>query len=321
MTIRPLLGALVLAAALAGTGLLAQSVVSVGDAAAQTAAQPKKKPKPAAEPAPVARDRTVLPPARGPASEAATAAAGAQLPPERVEADVSTRTIAITSGYSGSEILIFGAIENSRQPSAESGFYDVVVVVEGAPAPLTVRRKSRIAGVWVNTRSFSFNSVPSYYAIASTRPIEEIADPTFLERNAIGHGYARIAPAARSVIAAKPGEIRDYKEAVVRIKQGDGLYLKEDYAVIFIGKSLFRASIALPANVPVGPMTARVYLFREGDLLSTFQSKVRLERSGIELWLYRAAMHHPLYYGLSAVLVATLAGWLASLPFRRRPPA
>ena len=68
-------------------------------------------------------------------------------------------------------------------------------------------------------------------------------------------------------------------------------------------------------------MTARVYLFREGDLLSTFQSKVRLERSGIELWLYRAAMHHPLYYGLSAVLVATLAGWLASLPFRRRPPA
>jgi uncharacterized protein (TIGR02186 family) len=240
---------------------------------------------------------------------------------ETVEADVSTRTIAVTSAFAGTEIIVFGSVVNSRQPSAEAGTYDIIVVLEGMAIPLTVRRKTNVAGLWINTDSVDFESVPSYYAIASTRPIEEIADPTFLERNAIGHGYARIAPAARSVIAAKPGEMRDFKEAVVRIKQGDGLYLKEDYAVIFIGKSLFRASIALPANVPVGPMTARVYLFREGELLSTFQSKVRLERSGIELWLYRAAMHHPLYYGLSAVLVATLAGWLASLPFRRRPPA
>ncbi len=240
---------------------------------------------------------------------------------ETVEADVSTRTIAVTSAFAGTEIIVFGSVVNSRQPSAEAGTYDIIVVLEGLPIPLTVRRKSNVAGLWINTDAVDFESVPSYYAIASTRPIEEIADPTFLERNAIGHGYTRIAPAARSVIAAKPGEIRDYKEAVVRIKQADGLYLKEDYAVIFIGKSLFRASIALPANVPVGPMTARVYLFREGELLSTFQSKVRLERSGIELWLYRAAMIHPLYYGLSAVLVATLAGWLASLPFRRKPPA
>ena len=91
--------------------------------------------------------------------------------------------------------------------------------------------------------------------------------------------------------------------------------------MIFIGKGLFRSSISLPANVPVGPLTARVYLFREGDLLSTFQSKVRLERSGIELWLYRMAMNHPVYYGLGAVLVAALSGLLASMPFRRKAAA
>ena len=251
------------------------------------------------------------------------AAAAAPLPAsakETVEADVSTRTIAVTSAFTGTEIVVFGSVVNSRQPSAEAGYYDVIVVLEGMATPLTVRRKANVAGLWINTDAVNFESVPSFYAIASTRPIEEIADESFLERNAIGHGYARISPAAHSVIATQPGEIKDYKEAVVRLKQKDGLYIKEDYAVIFIGKSLFRSSIALPANVPVGPMTARVYLLREGDLLSTFQSKVRLERSGIELWLYRAAIHHPLYYGIAAVLIAALSGWLASMPFRRKPP-
>jgi uncharacterized protein (TIGR02186 family) len=238
---------------------------------------------------------------------------------ESVEADVSTRTIAVTSAFTGTEIVVFGSVVNSRQPSAEAGTYDVIVVLEGMPTPLLVRRKSNVAGLWVNTDSVSFESAPSYYAIASTRPIEEIADPALLQRNAIGFDYARLAPAARSVIETQPGELKDYKEAVVRLKEKEGLFIERDYAVIFIGKSLFRSSIGLPANVPVGPMTARVYLFREGELLSTFQSRVRLERSGIELWLYHAAMHHPVYYGLAAVLIAGLAGFLASMPFRRKP--
>jgi uncharacterized protein (TIGR02186 family) len=240
---------------------------------------------------------------------------------EVVEADVSSRTIAVTSAFTGTEVVVFGSVVNSRQPSAEAGYYDVIVVLEGMPTPLTARRKSNVAGLWVNTHAVNFESVPSYYAIASTRPIEEIAEAPLLERYAIGHDYARLSPAAHSVIETQPGEIKDYKDAVIRLKQKDGLYIKRDYAVIFIGKSLFRASIALPANVPVGPLTARVYLFREGELLSSFQSRVRLERSGVELWLYRAAMRHPVYYGLGAVLVAALAGLIASMPFRRKTAA
>jgi uncharacterized protein (TIGR02186 family) len=240
---------------------------------------------------------------------------------EAVEADVSTRTIAVTSAFTGTEIVVFGSVVNSRQPSAEAGYYDVIVVLEGMPTPLLARRKSNVAGLWVNTDSVAFESVPSYYAIASTRPIEEIADAALLQRNAIGHDFARLSPAAHSVIETEPGELKTYRDAVIRLKEKEGLYIERDYAVIFIGKSLFRSSISLPANVPVGPLTARVYLFREGDLLSTFQSKVRLERSGIELWLYRVAMNHPVYYGLGAVLVAALAGLLASMPFRRKTAA
>ncbi|WP_333795055.1 TIGR02186 family protein [Hyphomicrobium sp.] len=239
-------------------------------------------------------------------------------PKEAVEADVSSRTIPITSAFTGTEVVVFGSVVNSQQPSAEAGYYDVIVVLEGMPTPLIARRKSNIAGLWVNTDSVTFESVPSYYAIASTRPIEEIAEPALLERHAIGHDYARLSLAARSAVETESGELKDYKDAVIRLKQNDGLYIMRDYAVIFIGKSLFRASIALPANVPVGPLTARVYLLREGQLLSSFQSRVLLERSGLELWIYQSAMRHPLYYGLAAVLIATLAGLLASMPLRRK---
>lgn len=244
-----------------------------------------------------------------------------QQPKEVVEADVSTRTIAVTSAFTGTEIVVFGSVVNSRQPSAEAGYYDVIVVLEGMPTPLLARRKSNVAGLWVNTESVAYESAPSYYAIASTRPIEEIADEPLLQRHAIGLDFARLAPAAQSVLEIEPAELKTYKDAVIRLKQKEGVFIKADYAVIFIGKSLFRAAISLPANVPVGPLTARVYLFREGDLLSSFQSRVRLEREGVELWLYRFAMKQPVLYGFFAVLLAVIAGLLASAAFRRRDTA
>lgn len=242
----------------------------------------------------------------------------AQLPRETVEADVSSRAIAVTSAFTGTEIVVFGSVLNSRQPSAEAGYYDVIAVLEGMSEPVVARRKTNVAGLWVNTHSFDFESAPTYYAIASTRPIEEIAEEDFLKEHAIGLDYVRLSPAARSVVNAAPEDLKRYKDAVVRIKEKDGLYLKAEYSVIFIGKSLFRASIALPANVPVGPLTARVYLFREGELLSTFQQQVRLGREGIELWIYWFAMRHPALYGLATVMIAIIAGLLASTLFRRK---
>lgn len=239
------------------------------------------------------------------------------LPRERVEADVSARSIAVTSGFTGTEIIVFGSVDHSRQPSAEAGYYDIAVVVEGASVPLLVRRKSNVAGLWINTASAAFEGVPSYYAIGSTRPIEEIADAAVLERNGIGLDYVRVAPAAKTAIDLSSQDLKAYKDAVVRLKQKEGIYLKSDYAVAFVGRGLFRCTIALPPNVPVGPLAARVFLFREGELLSTYSTRVKLEREGLELWLYRFAFRHAVAYGISAVVLAMAAGFLASFLFRR----
>lgn len=243
---------------------------------------------------------------------------GAQTAQETVEADVSTRSLAITSSFSGTEIIVFGTVENSRQPSAESGIYDVVVVVEGTPAPAVIRRKASVGGLWINTRAIRFATFPSYYAIASTRPVDEIADRTVLDKNEIGFSHIRMVPSGGSRVSENnPDEVAAFREAVIRLKQREHLYVTADYGVTFIGRSLFRSTITLPPNVPVGPLTARVYLLKDGQLLSTYTSKVNMDRAGIERLLHDAAFSHSLIYGPVVILFAVLAGLAASFAFRR----
>ena len=80
---------------------------------------------------------------------------------EMVQADVSARNVSVTSSFNGTEIVIFGAVDNSQQPSAESGYYDVLIVVEGVPGRLIARRKNNVAGLWLNTSAAAFDNVPS----------------------------------------------------------------------------------------------------------------------------------------------------------------
>ena len=236
---------------------------------------------------------------------------------ESVEADVSARNIAVTSSFNGTEIVIFGAIDGSQQPSAESGYYDVIVVVEGVPSRLVVRRKGNVAGLWLNTASATFDNVPSYYAVASTRPIDEIAPEEFRALHGIGLEHLKYTPAVGQRYPLSNQDIKSYRDAITRLKRKDGLYLDRPYGVTFTGKSIFRASVVLPANVTVGPFDTRVYLFREEKLLSRFSVRLTLEREGLERHLHAFAFRLPTLYGIVTVIIAVGAGLLASTVFRK----
>jgi len=238
---------------------------------------------------------------------------------EAVQADVSARSVAVTSSFNGTEIVIFGAVDNSQQPSAESGYYDVMIVVEGVPGRVTVRRKTNVAGLWLNPSAATFDAVPSYYAIASTRPIEEIASDEFRASHGIGFQYVRLTPAFDQSQALSTEDLKDFREAIIRLKQREGLYVEDQYSVAFIGRSLFRATIELPANVTVGPFVTRVLLFREEKLLSQYSVRLDLQREGVERHLHAFAFDYPALYGLTTVLIAVAAGLLASTMLRRTP--
>lgn len=240
--------------------------------------------------------------------------------PETVQADVSTRTVAVTSSFTGTEIVVFGAVDNSRQSGPEAGYYDVVIVIEGAPSRIAVRKKARVGGIWLNTRNSTFDDVPSYYAIWSTRPLDEIASEATMIGYEIGFDHVRMTPAGGTeapgsssrLPAADAGEFR---KAVVRIKTKERLYVQDQFGVVFIGRSLFRANIALPANVTVGPFVTRVYLFRNEKLLSQYNVSLNLEREGLERHVHDFAFNWPLIYGFATVALALASGLMAATMF------
>ena len=249
-----------------------------------------------------------------PAKKDVAPAKDAQLRAEIVEADVSSRSIAVTSGFTGKEIIVFGSIHNSRQSSADAGYYDVVVVVEGIPTPLVLRRKSNVAGLWMNTTSVNFDRVPSFYALSSTGPLDTIAAPEVFEGQGIGFDHIRMTPRYR----VPDAEMKAYREALIRLKKKDKVYVQDQSGVTFIGRSLFRSSVMLPANIPVGLLQARVYLFHQGGLLSTYNAELQLEREGLERWLHDLARNNGFLYGLLAIFTAVAAGLIASEVTRRR---
>jgi uncharacterized protein (TIGR02186 family) len=223
---------------------------------------------------------------------------------EPLIADISTHFIAITTGFTGANMVLFGATEGSG---------DIIVVVRGPEHDVVVRRKSRVAGLWVNTRDAVFSFVPSYYAVYSSHPLEEIAPPPVQALHQIGLANLRFD------IAGKPraaDEVAAFRAALIREHERDGLFRESAGRVYFLGDRLFRADIALPANLPTGEYRVEIYLVREGAVVAAQTSPLFVSQAGLDADVDDFADRHALLYGIVAVAGAAMAGWLASLPFR-----
>lgn len=231
---------------------------------------------------------------------------------EQVQSDISTREIAIQSNFTGVEILVFGSIDFSDSRTPSGGTYDVIAVVRGPSEPVVVRKKQRIAGIWVNGPGKTYGNVPGFYAVLSSRPIRAIASDATLRGLGIGLSELDV---GRDTLE-NPQE-QSFHSAMIRLKEEKQLFQEDDDGVEFVGRSLFRATVALPVDVPTGRYTVDVYLFRDGDLASKSQGSLEVTKAGIEALLYRLAFQHPFVYGLLGILIAVLAGLAGWFAFRR----
>lgn len=235
---------------------------------------------------------------------------------ERIEADVSSRRIAIESDFAGIQLVVFGAVDNSRQRFAEQNFYDVAIVIRGPNEPTIVRKKDRVVGLWVNQAAQVFTDVPEFYAVLSTRPLDEIAPEDILARHRIGFAHLRFRR-PREAPRPETAEEKAFREALVRLKEKQSLYQERAFAAAFTSRSLFRATVSLPANVPVGVFEVEIYLFHQGMLLDTHQTELKIEKSGLERFVFNLAYENSLIYGLAGVAIAIAAGLAASAAFRK----
>jgi uncharacterized protein (TIGR02186 family) len=221
-------------------------------------------------------------------------------------ADLSQHLIAITTAFVGTQVVLFGVTE---------GGGDIVVTVQGPREDLVVRRKSRVAGIWVNRERLAFRRVPAYYAVASTGPLERIARPDVLAQLDIGTEYLDLQPIDASGLEI--GEIASFKDALVRRKQEQGLYSREPAPINFVGKELFRTTLAFPANVPPGIYQVQVFQLQDGFAADAQRSTLVVSKVGLEADIYDFAQQRAALYGLTAIALATVSGWLAGVIFRR----
>ncbi|WP_243641982.1 TIGR02186 family protein [Rhodovulum steppense] len=229
---------------------------------------------------------------------------------ERVVAGLSQTQVAINTSFSGSEILIFGAVR--REAPLPEGALHVVVTVAGPSGPVTVRRKARRFGIWVNTEAVVIDAAPSFYAVASTAPLAQALSQDEDMRHKVS-----IPRAIRATgTAAQAADSENFIEALVRIRSRVGLYQVLPGEVALTEDTLFRTSIALPANLTEGDYRTRIFLTREGEVIDAFETAITVRKVGLERWTYMLAHERPLVYGLLSLAIAIAAGWGASAAFR-----
>ncbi len=226
---------------------------------------------------------------------------------------LSTDLIEITSNFTGTDIVLFGAIETTESATpAEKR--DVVIVISGPEADLTVRRKERIMGIWVNTKQVHFDGLPGYYFIASTRPLEAITSQEILRRFQLG----TLNLEAYTPTGVKPATANEFRVAAIEVKKRERLYWESATGIEFLSQSLFRARIPVPAAVPPGQYKAEVYLFEGGIVVGAQSTPLYIDKSGLERRIFEFAHSDSLLYGVATVLMATLLGWLSYILFRQR---
>ncbi|MDH3667481.1 MAG: TIGR02186 family protein [Paracoccaceae bacterium] len=237
--------------------------------------------------------------------------AHAQIAEERVVAGLSQTTVSITTGFTGSEIFIYGAIKRDA-PVPKTWPLDIIVAVTGPSEPVIVRKKDRKFGIWVNDSGVKVDAAPSLYAVATTGPFRDIISFTDDFKHKVGLEHLVRFIGETDDAAYKAG----YPEALVRLRKAEGSYFVLTSGVKVSEETLFETRIALPANLVEGDYRARIFLLRDKSVVDVFESSIEVRKVGLERWIYTMAHEKPALYGVISIAVALAAGWLASTFFR-----
>lgn len=229
--------------------------------------------------------------------------------------DVSQRDIEIQYSFTGANLLLFGAIlyPQGRLPDDDKPT-DIVVVVKGPTQSILVREKDKLGGlIWVNANRLRYRSAPSFYAIASSKPIEQMLDTRTRAIYELGVSSLQLSPASNAPLT----EQDRFARGLVDLKARSGLYVEAPGAVEITEGVLYRARLSIPARVPVGRFTAETFLIRDGRVLAAATRDIEIRKSGFERFVARAADRYAILYGLVAVALSVLFGWAAGQIARR----
>lgn len=227
--------------------------------------------------------------------------------------DVSARQVQIRYSFSGAQLLLFGAViyPDGRTPEQP---VDIAVVLRGPVQPILIREKQKIAGIWMNADSSRFRSAPSFYSVASSRPIRDLVDERTASIYELGVHNLQLSPGG----GALPEKERHFEAGLLDLRSRAGLYSESPHGVEINDGVLYRALITIPSQVPVGTYTAETFLIERGRVLAAATRDIQIDKSGFERYVWLAARQHRFAYGLACVIMSLGLGWAAAAAFRRR---
>lgn len=224
--------------------------------------------------------------------------------------EVSQHEVQLRQGFTGTELLLFGAVLSPEGTRAAQD-YDIIVVLKGPTQSIVVREKQKVAGIWINVDSTELRSAPSYYAIASTRPIAQIVDDKTAAIYELGLKWLQLSP----IGSIDPDEQARFAAGLVQLNVEKGLYRQEEGAVKVNEQVLYQARIGLPSRVPIGTYTAETFAISKGRVVASASSTVDVRKIGVERAIADFSANYGLFYGLLAVLVSVAMGWIAGRLF------
>jgi uncharacterized protein (TIGR02186 family) len=232
---------------------------------------------------------------------------------QRLIASLSNHRVMVTSSFTGTELVLFGAIET---PTPRRGGYDIVATIVGPRQNAVTFRKDRVLGIWLNVDSREFETVPSYLAVLANRNLDAIANSETRRRLQVGLENIPLTQRA-AVTIANAGTDDPFRQAFVRINMQRGLYREATNGITFLAPLLFRADIPLPAGVTTGNYEVDVKLFADGNMVARTPSAFEVYKAGFEQFVSSSARTHGLLFGLVTAMMTLAIGWLGSVIFRR----
>ncbi|WP_041685509.1 TIGR02186 family protein [Erythrobacter litoralis] len=222
--------------------------------------------------------------------------------------EVSQHRIELRQGFVGTELLLFGAI---LDPSQRQNDFDIVVVLKGPAEPIRLREKEQIGGIWMNADSMDFRSAPAFFAVASSRPIDEIVDDRTAAIFEFGTDFIQLSPSG----AINPDEQARFRNGLVDLRERQQLY-KQDFGGVEVREGvLYQARISLPSNVQTGTYTAETFAVSRGRVIASAIAEVEVEKVGFERFVEVFAQYQSFLYGLTAIMLSVGMGWLAGRLF------
>lgn len=221
--------------------------------------------------------------------------------------EVSQHEVQVRQGFTGTELLLFGAILDPAGRAAAQD-YDVVVILQGPSEPIRLREKERFGGIWVNAASTDYRSAPSFFAVASTRPIDRIVDERTAAIYEFGTKYIQLSPSG----VIEPDEQARFSDGLVDLRTRQGLYQEDIGGVTVSERVLYQARIDLPSNVSTGTYTAETFAVRDGRVIASALAEVKVQKVGFERFIADSSQNYSLLYGFVAVLMSVGMGWASS---------